>query len=439
MKNTIGIMLIIANAISGIFYYIQSIMGAILTVKFADIEGPIYAYDQLMTGIIKDRTNFDAHEAIYKDREDIGFLTKLFRDSQKEKTTTNIGNYWEQRSRKRFTTAASSVPVGTGAGATVDIPLPPADASGITKNMTLTLRVILAQPTHTNDVIVIAKSGNTITVKPNDKTKIIAPIPDGSKILVRGNSYAEGTLSNETPTVVLPKKYNFVTQLFKNNYKLSRTAKDQRMYGEDERARVRLETERDHLEDLEWSFLFNEAAVIEEATTDSNIQRGTFAGIFRTFKNRGNWDSYDTFSYEVFRDFVTKKIFNPRRIDGKQKTRLCLINTAALNYCWQLNEDKRIIMNPTDLYGVDGVIRAQFANGTLDLFEHPDVNDYYDVDKPFFSFLHMRYILERPFLQTLFQANIQPPNADGIEDQYITETSIMVAMPELGGGYEPRE
>jgi|GEM_PF-5448188 hypothetical protein len=437
MKTLKGIKPAIQNNIAGFFYMLIIFALSIVNIAFGEVDGPIYAYNQLMTGVIKDRVNFDAHTEIYKDRTDIGFITKLLRDTQKENTTTSIGNYWEQRSRKRTMKAAAASNAGT-AGSAVTLKLSPTDAAALTANMTLTLRVALTTD-QTNDVVVQSVTGGDVVVKPNDPTKIVPAVAKDSYINQRGSTYGQGTTSNPKPTMVLPKKYRFVTQIFKNNYALSRTAKMERMYGEDERARNRIEAEHDHLEDIEWSFLFNEQEVLQEATVDSNIQRGTFPGIFRMFKDKsGNWLNYSgDFNFEDFRQLVTKNIFQSKRIDGQQKTRVSLINAAMNDMLWQFNEDRLVIMSDaSDVFGVDGVMRCKFANGTLFVFEHPLVSEYYN-DKPFCSFLHMRYIVERPMLQTLFQANIQNANADGIEDQYITETGLYVALPELGGGYEP--
>lgn len=424
--------------IAGFFYFMAIVLLSVVNFAFGEVDGPIYAYDQLMTGVIKDRVNFDAHQEIYKDRTDIGFVTKMLRDTQKETTTTSMGYYWEQRSRKRTMAAASNSAAGSTAGDTVTLKLSATDAAALTASMTLTLRVPVATG-ETNDVVIESVSGGNVVVKPNDATKIVSAVTKGSYIYQRGSTYNQGTPSNAKPTMVLPKRYRFVTQIFKNNYKLSRTAKMERMYGEDERARNRMEAEHDHLEDMEWSFLFNEQEVYQEATSDSAIQRGTFPGIFRMLKDKsGNWLNYSNdFNFEDFRQLVTKNIFKSKRIDGQQKTRVALINASMNDMFWQFNTDKLVVMSDaSDVFGVDGVTKCKFANGTLFLFEHPLVSEYYN-DKPFCSFLHMRYIVERPMMQTLFQANIQPQNVDGVEDQYITETGIYVALPELGGGYEP--
>lgn len=406
--------------------------------EFADADVPLYAYDQIKSGIIASRINFDVDDNLYKDRTAIGFLIRLMREIAKKETQTTKGFWFEQRSRKRFVTTTANSSASGSAGDAVTLTLSADDVLGIGKNYTMQIKLPFTS-TYTNDVIVLSKlSTTTISVRANDPALKVIATTTGTKILVKATSYPQGDVSGDS-VVVKPQKYQFVTQIFKDGYKLAKSAEKERMYGETERARVRLEKERDHLESLEWAMLFNGAEYIHEATNDDNVQRGTFQGIFDKLKNKsGNWDTYNTFNYEDFKRWVNYKIFVPRRLDGMQNKRLVLTNSAGINLFWELNEAKKCIMTETDVYGMPGVIRAKFGNGTFDLFNHPLVNDYYDdPDKPFFSALHMKYIKERVFRPTEFQANLQENNRDGIEDQYLTETSNMVALPELGGGFEP--
>lgn len=399
---------------------------------YADPAVPLLTLnDAISTGIIKNRLDIPYGVGITKDREPSTMFTLMMREIRKQKATASLIRRLVHRARPRF------VEVSAVTGSDV---LTIANIGSVSGALAVGLRfklLILSltlSGTETNDVVCIAKTAtNKITIEPNNSAKTLPIIPVGTKLMVIGTSFAQGTASG-TPINTKVSVVEQPTQIFKNDWRVTKTVENERLYGgEGERALKRSENERDHAEDLELCGLFNQGVVYVESDDSSNVHRGTFEGLEHNILDKsGNVYAYSTFDETLMRNIVTQTC-KPLRIDGKQDSRIAIINEAMMNFFWEKNQEKINTFTETTIFG-QKVNEVQYATAKLKLLLHPLVCERYsDLNKPYMMLWHPRFSEEVPLRDTVLEANIQNPNMDAIEDQMLTETTFIHTLPEING------
>jgi len=417
-----------------VIYYIQLKLMYAGSNIFYDVGVPVLTTVQaITTGTIKTRVDIDYGMDITKDRETVNILTWLLRNLRTKKAATSYVRQFVQRSLPRWIYTSGAV----AGGASVTIQLKNigvvSGANAITPSQQLTLTGISLAGGQTNDVIVYSNDGTSVVIKPNDPAYTIPNIPDNTAIYIRGTSFAQGTAS-AMPVLNIPEYVQNVQQIFKNDLRVAKTVANERLYGgESERDRLRQEKERDHAEDLEDAFLFNGKLYLKESSSTDGVHRGTLEGMeYTVLANSGNTYAYSNWDLTDFKAFIMR-MFLPRRVDGNQKKRIALCNSAAISIFWELNQNKLVTFSDTKIFGQE-VTTARFATGMIDLILHPKIDQRYnDPNKPYMLFTHPRYMEERPMRDTRLEAAIQAPNLDAYEDQYLTETTILLTLAEMFG------
>lgn len=401
---------------------------------FSDTSVPILTLnDAISTGIIKNRLDIDMGVGITKDREPSTMFLHMMRNIRKVRGNTSIIRRFVHRARPRFVTVSA---VEGGDTLTIANIGTISGAAAVGKRFILKLMGITPGAGESIDVICVAKpASNKIQIDTNDSTKSLPAIPVNTKIMIIGTSFPQGT-EPEDPINTKVSIVEQPTQIFKNNWKVTKTAANERLYGgESERALRRSENERDHSEDLELSGLFNGAAVYIESDDTSNVHRGTFEGLEYNMINRsGNVYAYNTFDENLFKQLIFR-VGKPLRIDGKQTSRVCIMNEAAMNMFWEKNQETMSTFTETTIFG-QKVMSAQYATLKLDFVLHPLVcQKYDDLNKPYMMLWHPRYSEEVPMngRDTFLHANVQAPRADAIEDYLLTETTFIHTLPEING------
>ena len=401
---------------------------------FADTAVPILTLnDAISTGLIKNRLDIPYGLGITKDREPSTMFLHMMRNIRKVRGEASIIRRLVHRARPRFVTVTA---VSGGDTLTLANIGSVSGALAVGKKYMLKLMGITPGAGESIDCKCVAKpSSTTIQIDTNDSTKSLPTIPVGTKIMIIGTSFAQGT-EPEDPVNTKVSIVEQPTQIFKNNWKVTKTANNERLYGgESERSLRRSENERDHSEDLELSGLFNGATVYEESDETSNVHRGTFEGLEWNMLNRsGNVYAYNTFDETLFKQLVFR-VGKPLRIDGKQTSRVCIMNEAAMNMFWEKNQETMNTFTETTIFG-QKVMSAQYATLKLDFVLHPLVcQKYDDLNKPYMMMWHPRYSEEVPMngRDTQLCANVQSPRADSIEDYFLTETTFIHTLPEING------
>lgn len=419
-----------------------TILSLFTSFSFA-VDVPVYHPDYMKSWDAKDRIDFDYKKEIFKDRESVTFITKLSQELARQKANSSEGFYFEQRSRERIFGVAEDKAAGW-----TEIDLPTGKGLACAPNQYFkVMKTAALLSGETNMFIITAVTGDNITVIPMFAGKTLTAIATATdKIMYVGTAFAQGS-DKSAPLTVKPTKDGYQTQIFKNSYALSRTMAQERLYGETERSRMRMECEGDHSEDMEWSILMNREKKPADAT---NAYRGAYEGMVYKILNKSpnvykeplaTAPGYTSHTYTKLRNFANA-MFVPRRVQGnKYQHRLALCNGGGVNFFNELNEDKLCIVDPNvKIYGVPNVVRVRIGKGTWDLFEHPVLTDVApDTDKPLFVPIHTRFIEMRMLQTTLFQANLQLPGIDGTHDQLLTEGAFFLALAEMHGIYGDKD
>ena len=416
---------------------------SLFTSNTFSVDVPIYHPDYMKSWDAKDRIDFDYKKEIFKDRESVAFITKLSQELARAKANSSEGFYFEQRSRERIFTPGQNRSAGWTT-CTLESGKGKAFAARQYFKIMKTDALLTGE---TNMFIVTDRSGDTITVVPMFAGKTLTAVTAATdKFMYVGTVFAQGS-DKSTPLTVKPTKDGYQTQIFKNSYALTRTTSQERMYGETERSRMRMECEGDHSEDLEWSILMNRE---KKPADETNEYTGAYEGMVYKILNKspnvfietgGTSPGYTSHTYTKLKKFANA-LFVPRRVQGnKYQHRLALCNGGGIDFFNELNEDKLCIVDPNvKIYGVPNVVRVRIGKGTWDLFEHPVLTDVApDNEKPLFIPIHTRFIEMRMLQDTIFQANIQLPGLDGTHDQLLTEGAFFLALAEMHGIYGDKD
>ena len=439
----------------------QQIEKILRTMAFGDngmgASTAIISYDSAVkSGIVDERVDIDYGNKIYKDRKGIAPLLYLTNTlSSRPARTTKIRGF-EQRSPSRFVTPLANF----GANAsTCTVKVSAEDYRSIQKYMTFNIHMTAGSvdPDHcTTSVYVDGKaiSGsdyvltlNAITFKPDGVTRAkIARDNSGTQFAAATTKlFRTGTLFGQNdrsvdPATHIPNVIENYTQIFRNHYELSDSVAMENMYAnETERNRLMEEARFEHLLGLEAALLFNGKGTLDTQTLNSSLQRGYMQGLEYTLTQEGavNYTTYsDPNDFADAFDDWQYKLFSPKIIDGNQYKRLLLCNKAMRKHFSDLKLQKPgIEIGANGIYGIDGIDTIKMDNGfSFDAILHPLVDEKYpDSDKPYGMALHLAYIEGRPYRNTRLKANIQYPDQDGAKDEFITEWTYLLYLPELHG------
>lgn len=409
------------------------------------------AYDTAVkTGIIQERVDIDYGIKIYKDRVNIAPMTYIMDNlrSRPAKTTTVKG--FEQRSAGRFVTAVGTFgSAANSANSPATLTLSSNEVKSIQVYQTFEITgTTIVGASYTKYCYVSAKpTSTTITLYPVDKTKILRPSnslatwASGTKLFKTGTMFGQNDRSVEAVTNKVNVIQN-VTQIFRNPYELSESARMENLYAnETERNRLMEEARFEHLLGIEAAHLFNGPMVLDSETSTPTVQRGYMQGLEYDIKtNSPHYTVYnDPVDFMDAYDSWQFGLFSPRIIDGNMYKRFLICNKAMRKFFHNLKEQKPgIEIGANGTYGIDGIDTIKLDNGySFDAFLHPMVDEKYpDDDKPYGMALHLAYIENKPYRKTRLKANIQYNDQDGLKDEFLTETTHLMYLPELAGVIE---
>lgn len=407
---------------------------SILESEYAQ-DVPLYQPDMMSTVNMRDRVNFDFRDEIFYDRENVAFITKLSKDLQSARSNTSEAFYFENISRtKLFTKTGGDTTASPNAGDTRTYTLASSDIKGIVPGMTFHIMgVAQGSPlTYTLDFIVDSKTSTSITVRPAKTTLKIVAVPNSTVIYQTASRFKRGS-GPADPSGVKTVKKTMYSGIRKNAFALDNTARAEKMYGPKEEARLRNEITNDHAEDLEASVLFNPYDI--PATEDNN--ESDYQGlIMRTRENSPANIYYDTYDFNDFLGFCNYLGLPRRTMGGTNRHKLGLGNGAMMVKAWEMAMSKKWNFTDVDVkvYGCTGVKRLEMPMLTLDLFNHPHIQDMYsDLNKPYVHATDLRFIGVVPYRDTIMEMNVNPNGQDGKHHQIITEQMFYSSMS--GGGF----
>lgn len=253
---------------------------------------------------------------------------------------------------------------------------------------------------------------NTLTVSRAWGATSATTISDGEVLLIVGNANQEGATARAILAGDQTPKTNYL-QIFRTPFGVTETANNSEMYGGNDLEHQRMMQLIEHQKEIERAFWFGEP---KEDTSGTHPKRAT--GGVDYFISTNAKDASGTLTESEFDDFLRTGF----RYGSKTKWLFAApIITAAISY-WAKG---KLLVAPKDkTYGMDvtqyvtpfGVVNIVNHN----LFAETTVYSGYayllDMDS-----LAYRYLANR---DTKLKTNIQANDADGEEDEYITECGL---------------
>jgi len=375
------------------------------------------------------RINIDYRTQLIRQRESAAPFLSLMLNINSEGTKTHIFKTFQTRPNPKRGTITGAVAQGGGAGLGVTVNVTAGQGSRF--NIGDLVRGKTSQANGGAGLgvegLITGITTDALTIAPNDPTLIMAAFNAGDDLQVWGNSYMQGSLS-ANPAATIPELKTFYTGIFKQDYRVDKTLDNDRLYGAPERDRVRGEKEIEHLVEIEKQLL-NGTGVLD---TTGASPRTTITGIINQISS--NVLSYGgSMSSNALFDFMTAVHAPKYATDGKMSRRMVLCSADILSQINKIANSNQRTLDVTTVYGVD-VSKLVWAGRTWDLIEDPVLSDFLPGWAVVF---HPRYMKLREFRPTRLEANIQPNNADYIEDQFLTELGAEVMLEELHGLIHP--
>lgn len=245
-----------------------------------------------------------------------------------------------------------------------------------------------------------------------------AAIPDTTRFTKIGNVFAEGTLS---PTVSFrnpTKKLNY-TQIFKTAYEATRTAKQTYARTGDLLKNDRKRKMFDHSNALEFAFIFGKPL----ETTGTNGKPLRFTGGLRHFIT-SNVTVYATTPTETTFINAVSPVFDFDAGGGNER-----IVFGGNGFLTSLNRLAKAGMqirtdNTVKIYGME-LQKWIVPQGTFYFRTHPLFNVHTRYTNSAFV-LDPSAIIYRALQDTVFQDNIQAPDADEQKGQWLTECGLEI-------------
>ena len=293
---------------------------------------------------------------------------------------------------------------------------------------------ILRLPATGENVLVTAVSTNTLTVV-RGYGSTAASIADDATILNIGPAMAENSNLRTVKSTQESNGYNY-TQIFRTPIALSGTEAASMLHGGKDRAYQRRKASIEHKRDIARALYFGQ----RKEDLSGSAPRRTMGGLVQMLGSNNTVtfnSSTNKLTYRNFDNVVAKEVF---RHGSQNKLLIAGPNLAAAINSWA---DKKLVTDvDKDTYGLR-VKNLVTTYGDLKVIYDPlldgAVYDGYgfvvDTENVRYAYLDGR--------DTKLNVGVQSPDLDGIVDEFLTECSLEVRLPQthmvITGAYAPAE
>jgi hypothetical protein len=271
---------------------------------------------------------------------------------------------------------------------------------------------ILKDTTSGEIMKVTSVASDTLTVTRSWGATAAASIADNDELLLLGNASAEGATRPTIKTTKTTKVLNY-TQIFREPFGGTRTEEQSKLYGGSDRAYLRRKHMIDHLSKIERAFWFGEKA---ENTSGSAPRRTT--GGFQQFVTT-NVTALGTggLTETTWEDFLRTGFRYGSR------TKLAFCSALAIQKINEFSTGKLQTVTGDKTYGIN-MTKYLSGHGTVMLINEGHVleGDTYD---EYAMLVDLDNVGMKVMQNTLLRPNIQANDADGWEDEYLSEIGFV--------------
>ncbi len=282
---------------------------------------------------------------------------------------------------------------------------------------------LLNIPSVGENVLITGINGNDLTViRGYGAGDAASSIASGSQILNLGSAMPENSSDRGAKSTLETAKYNY-SQIFRTPVALSNTEAASRLYGGKDRNYQRRKALQEHKRDIAMAMYFGQR---KEDTSGSTVRR-TMGGMI-SFISEGNVVAFNqssaTLTYKNFDERVAYQAFlhgsNKKLLIAGPKLYAAINSWAADNLVTQVGKDKVYGLNVRELITSYGSLRVTYDR----LLAGPTYSNYgMVIDLDYVRYCHLEG------RDTKLNVNIQPPDTDGIIDEYLTECSLEFKCP----------
>ena len=286
---------------------------------------------------------------------------------------------------------------------------------------------VITIPATGENMLVTAISNNTLTVTRGYGGVAAAAAAADDVVIIIGNAFKENSLMRDRLSTKEVAKYNY-TQIFRTPIELSGTEEASKLYGGKDKAYQRKKALVEHKRDIALSMYFGQ----KKEDTTSGVRR-TMGGLLEFIKTGSNIQEFKSgstgsevnFTYKNFVTYVAEPAF---RHGSDNKLLIGGPTTMAAIMAW--DADKLMTEVGADkTFGVS-VKKLVTPFGTLDMVYDPLLNgDIYGGYGLILDMENIRYAYMEG-RDTKLHTNIQANDQDGVVDEYFTECSLEVKLPD---------
>lgn len=253
---------------------------------------------------------------------------------------------------------------------------------------------------------------NTLTVVRGALSSTAAALVDNDYFLNLGTPESEGSSVPAAKATVTTTKTNY-TQIKRTPVHLTRTLAQVDLYGQSERARLRMRAGAEHARDWEQVLLHGKGSSDTSGAQPQRTAGGLDEHITTNVLAAGGAlteSELVDFAGDVFR----------YKVDGGGGAKAMLCSREVLNTISSWGAAKLETRPGKNKYGF-AVTTFVTPYGDLDLVYHPLLENGY---AGYAYIVDMAGIMIRPLQRTILKTNIQDPDLDGYKDEYLTEQSF---------------
>jgi len=267
---------------------------------------------------------------------------------------------------------------------------------------------------------------NTITVKRGIGETAPASLLNGDPLVIIGNAHKEGSLAPEAKGTVVETVYNY-TQIFRTTVKVTKTQEASELYGGSDRLYQRRKKAIEHAVDIERAFLFGERSEDLSGSEPRRTTRGVISFLTASTDNILDVSSDGKLSEGLLEEFF-ESLF---RYGSNKK--VCFASPRLISIFNAFGRDKIRMVVGEETFGIK-VMQYISAHGELQLIKHPllegSVYGKYGIILDLEEDIKYRPLKGR---DTMLNTNIQPPDADYVMDEYLTEAGLELRSPKKHG------
>lgn len=274
---------------------------------------------------------------------------------------------------------------------------------------------IIVNPTDGETMKVTSVATDTLTVVRSWGTVAAGTLTTGDELHLLGNAAMEGDSRPTIKTTKTTTAFNY-TQIFRTPFGATRTETQSELYGGNDRNYLRRKGLIDHLAAMERAFWFGEKV---ENTSD-NQPRRTTGGFFEYATTNVTTLGSAGLTEATWEDFLRTGF----RYGSDTKIAFCSpLGIQKLN-SFALNDIETVPGAQT--FGVN-VHKYISAHGMVMLVNTLMFGDSGTYDE-YIALVDMENIGMKTMQDTVLRQNIQAPDIDGWEDEYLTEAGLVVRM-----------